>query len=406
MGEQNESLRQALRLRRALIGMIGGMAFVVLAWTAREFGLVDLSRSGFWLLYGGWLLGYLLLVAVIYSGRNLRLRDPSCTEAQILWGAGGTLMLYPLAPQLAPLCFLALVVIGLFGAFRLHNARYVVINVLIAIGAGAGFLVNQVFWPGIGDTVAASVSFAAFLLAMAVVTVIGLELSAYRRVLTQRNDELTLAFDRLREMAIRDELTGIHNRRFLMDVLQQQKAQHERRTEQVFSVCFVDLDHFKRVNDVFGHAKGDLVLKRFAEIAQKAVREEDYVGRFGGEEFVLVLVGTPKDNAVLVAERIRKQMTGLSISDELPDFRITASVGIGQHVRGESVEATLARADAALYEAKRSGRNRIVLAPDPNPEELAAGGAEDNRPAAVEREGSRRGNRQGNRQGSIRGQSG
>lgn len=372
MSERNDEQRQALRLRRALIGMIGGLAFVVLAWTAREFGLVDVPATGFWLLYGPWLFGYAALVALIYSGRNQRFKDPSCTEAQILWGVLGTLMFYPLAPQLAGLCHVALLVIGLFGAFRLSNARYAAMNVLIAVGASAAFAFNHFAWPGIGDTVAASIGFAAFLLAMAVVTVVGLELNGYRRVLVQRNDQLTLAFDRLREMAIRDELTGIHNRRFLMDVLQQQKAQHERRLEQVFSVCFVDLDHFKRVNDVFGHGKGDLVLKRFAEIAQKGVREEDYVGRFGGEEFVLVLVGTPKDNAVLVAERIRKQMTGLSISDELPDFRISASFGISEHQRGEAVETTLARADAALYEAKRAGRNRVVLAEDPSPEEVAA----------------------------------
>jgi len=372
MGERNDEQRQALRLRRALIGMIGSLAFVVLAWAARESGLVDVQATGFWLLYGPWLLGYAALVALIYTGRNQRFKDPSCTEAQILWAALGALILYPLAPQLAGLCHLALLVVGLFGAFRLSNARYVVMNLLIAVAATAAFAFNRFAWPGLGDTVAASIAYTAFLLAMAVVTVGGLELNGYRRVLVQRNDQLTLAFDRLREMAIRDELTGIHNRRFLMDVLQQQKAQHERRLEQVFSVCFVDLDHFKRVNDVFGHGKGDLVLKRFAEIAQKAVREEDYVGRFGGEEFVLVLVGTPKDNAVLVAERIRKQMTGLSISDELPDFRISASFGISEHQRGEAVETTLARADAALYEAKRAGRNCVVLAQDPTPEEVAA----------------------------------
>ncbi|MCC5888740.1 MAG: diguanylate cyclase [Gammaproteobacteria bacterium] len=379
MGERNDDQRQALRLRRALIGMIGGLAFVVLAWTARELGLLHIQAAGFWLLFGPWLLGYAALVALIYSGRNQTFTDPSCTEAQILWAALGAIIFFPLAPQLAVLGYLALMVVGLFGAFRLTNARYLTVNLLITLGAGAAFAFSYFTRPGMGDTVAANIAFTAFLLAMAMATVVGLELNGYRRALQRRNDQLTLAFDRLREMAIRDELTGIHNRRFLMDVLQQQRAQHERRLEQVFTICFVDLDHFKRVNDVFGHSKGDLVLKRFAEIAQKSVREEDYVGRFGGEEFVLVLVGTPKNNAILVAERIRKQMNGLSISDELPDFRITASFGISEHVRGEAVETTLARADAALYEAKRAGRNRVVLAEDPSPEEVvaeAAAGAE------------------------------
>ncbi len=372
MAEQNDEQRQALRLRRSLIGMIGSLAFVVLAWSAREFGLVAVGGGTFWLLFAPWLLGYAGFVGLILSGRNLRLNDPSCTGPQVLWSALGPVLLYPLAPELAALCFLALVSAGLFGAFRLDPNRYMALNFAIVLAAGAGFVFNLLFWPGIGDTMAATLAFAAFLVAMAVVTAAGLELNSFRRVLMDRNEQLLQAFGRLRDMSIRDELTGIHNRRFLMDVLQQQRAQHDRREEHVFSVAFVDLDHFKRVNDVFGHSKGDLVLKRFAEIAAKAVREVDYVARFGGEEFVLVLVGTPKENAVLVAERIRRQMAALAISDELPDFRISASFGISQHMSGEPIEETLARADAALYDAKHTGRNRVVLAPDPAPVDVTA----------------------------------
>ncbi len=374
MAEHSDEQRQALRLRRSLIGMIGSLAFVVLAWIAREHGLVAVGASIFWLLFGPWLLGYAAIVGVIVSGRNRSLRDPSCTELQVLWAALGPLLLMPLAPVLAALCYLAWVSAGLFGAFRLEAARYVVLNAIIALIGGAGFAASLMFSPGIGDTMAATLGFAGFLLAMAVVTAAGLELGGFRRMLVERNEQLTHAFERLRDMSVRDELTGLHNRRFLMDVLQQQKAQHDRQAEQLFSVAFVDLDHFKRVNDVFGHTKGDLVLKRFAEIASRAVREVDYVARFGGEEFVLVLVGTPKENAVVVAERIRRRMARLVISDELPDFRISASFGISQHRVGEPVEATLTRADEALYEAKRAGRNRVVLAPDVPPEDAVGAG--------------------------------
>ncbi|MCC5873330.1 MAG: GGDEF domain-containing protein [Gammaproteobacteria bacterium] len=364
MSERNDEQRQALRLRRALIGMIGCLAFVVLAWTAREFGLVALPTTGFWLLFGSWAAGYAALVALIHTGRNQGLKDPSCTVPQILWAALGALMLLLLAPELFALSWLALLVVGLFGAFRLSSRRYVTINLMIAGAATAAFVFNRVVWPGVGDTAAAALGYTAFLLALAVVTVVGLELSGYRRELVQRSEQFAQACDRLREMAIRDELTGLHNRRFLMDVLQQQKARHDRRPGQVFSVCFVALDHFRRVNDMFGHCKSDLVLKRFAEIARKAVREEDYVGRFGGEEFLLLLADTPKDNAALVAERIRRRMADLLISDEVPDFRVSASFGISAHQPGEEVETTLARADEALHAAGRGGRNRVALAAD------------------------------------------
>jgi len=219
MSERNDEQRQALRLRRALIGMIGCLASVVLAWTAREFGLVALPATGFWLLFGSWAAGYAALVVLIHTGRNQGLKDPSCTVPQILWAALGALMLLLLAPELFALSWLALLVVGLFGAFRLSSRRYVTINLMIAGAATAAFVFNRVVWPGVGDTAAAALGYTAFLLALAVVTLVGLELSGYRRELVQRSEQFAQACDRLREMAIRDELTGLHNRRFLMDVL-------------------------------------------------------------------------------------------------------------------------------------------------------------------------------------------
>ncbi|MDZ7827898.1 MAG: GGDEF domain-containing protein [Gammaproteobacteria bacterium] len=163
-------------------------------------------------------------------------------------------------------------------------------------------------------------------------------------------------------MTIRDELTGLHNRRHLMEVLARLDAEARRDPGHRFALCFVDLDHFKRVNDVFGHGRGDEILKRFAAIARDAVREVDHVVRLGGEEFVLVLVGAGEDDARLVAERIRVRLAALSVSERIPDFRISASFGVTGHRPGEHFETTLNRADHALYEAKRGGRDRLVVA--------------------------------------------
>lgn len=336
-------------------------AFLLVAWVARGLGLVELGPAAFWILFGPWLLGAGAFVLFIGSGRNLHLRDPSLTIPQIFWAAGGPILLYPFVPELAQLSHLALLTIGLFGAFRLSNVRYVLVNLVLVAGLGVAFVVQQALWSGRLDLTTALIGYAGWVCAFGVVTAVGFELNGFRRKLTERNDELTLAFDRLRDMAVRDELTGIHNRRFLMDVLAQQKALADRSPSHHFTLCYLDIDHFKRVNDVFGHARGDLVLRQFAQIAANAVRDVDYVARLGGEEFVLVLVGTDAEGARIVTDRIRAQLGSLSLAEGLSDFRITASAGITEYVRGEPIETTRARADAALYRAKREGRDRVVF---------------------------------------------
>ena len=381
-----EAERQSLRLRRALIAIGGCVAFTAVAWTARGFGLVELGPIAFWVLFGPWLLGCSAFAALIRFGVNERLADPSMTVPQLLWAALGPLMLHPFAPAVPVLTYLGLVVIGLFGAFRLGNVRYALVNAALATGLALALAGQIALWPDRVQLATSVIGYAGCVLALAVITLVGFELNGFRRELTARNDELVLAFDRLREMAVRDELTGIHNRRFLMEALAQQKALADRSSAHNFTLCFVDLDHFKRVNDVIGHGKGDLVLKRFAQIASDAVRDVDYVARLGGEEFVLVLVGTDATGAAVVAERIRVGLADVTVSDLLPEFRITASCGITEYQKGEPVDGTMSRADAALYRAKRAGRDRIVVADGTEQDETFAADAL----AAVEASGELR----------------
>ncbi|MEE4299471.1 MAG: GGDEF domain-containing protein [Pseudomonadales bacterium] len=331
------------------------------AWIACGAGLVELGPVGFWVLFGPWLVGAAAFVLFIDSGLNLDRRDPALTIPQILWAAAGPILLVPFVPDFTELSLLGLLTIGLFGAFRLSNVRYLLTNLVLVGGLGVALVLQQVLWSGRVDLSASLIGYAALVCAFGVVTAVGFELNGFRRQLTERNDELTVAFDRLREMAVRDDLTGIHNRRFLMDVLAQQKALADRSPNHHFTLCYLDIDHFKRVNDVFGHAQGDRVLRQFARISAEAVRDVDYVARLGGEEFVLVLVGTDAEGARVVAERIRDQLSTLAISDADPEFRISASAGITEYVTGEPVDRTCARADAALYRAKADGRDQVVL---------------------------------------------
>jgi diguanylate cyclase (GGDEF)-like protein len=198
---------------------------------------------------------------------------------------------------------------------------------------------------------------------LVIALVVADQVATLREALTGRTTELERALARVRDLAMRDDLTGLYNRRQLMEYLYRQKALADRGTL-AFALCYVDLDHFKRVNDLFGHKQGDEVLKAFADIARKVVREEDFVARIGGEEFVMVLTNATLAEAVQVSNRLRRQTQLMVIDPKAPDFAVTASVGVAAYRAREAVEQLMSRADSAMYAAKTQGRNRVVVAPE------------------------------------------
>ena len=165
------------------------------------------------------------------------------------------------------------------------------------------------------------------------------------------------------QRAIIDSLTSLYNRRFLFEFMQQQIVQ-ARRYNQPLSVLMLDLDHFKRVNDTYGHESGDLVLKLFALRLKETLRESDIAARYGGEEFVAVLPNTNLKGALELAEKIRLVTLDVNLAQFLPDLpSISVSVGVASFPNhGRSVEQLQRAADAALYQAKQAGRNRVVSA--------------------------------------------
>lgn len=156
-----------------------------------------------------------------------------------------------------------------------------------------------------------------------------------------------------------DPLTGLANRRTSERRLQTERARASRR-QAALSVFMLDLDHFKRVNDTWGHACGDLVLVEVARVMQEELRGSDLGARFGGEEFLAVLPDTDAAQALQVAERIRERIAALEIAASDDRIRVTASIGIATMLADEPMDALVARADAALYAAKAGGRNRCV----------------------------------------------
>ncbi|MDQ1298152.1 MAG: hypothetical protein QG558_691 [Campylobacterota bacterium] len=163
--------------------------------------------------------------------------------------------------------------------------------------------------------------------------------------------------DQLMAMATHDQLTGVYNRHYLVDDLSKRMSQSKRHNE-ALSVIMVDIDHFKNVNDTFGHLMGDLILKAVAKVVGESARKEDTAARFGGEEFVLVLDNCTAYDALIKAERLRSKIEAL-----MPEsIAVTASFGVAQldaHI--QQYEELLKNADTALYAAKEEGRNRVVL---------------------------------------------
>lgn len=168
-------------------------------------------------------------------------------------------------------------------------------------------------------------------------------------------------YSRTRELAVRDELTDLYNRRHFREVfpLEIKRAQ---RFKQQLSLLMIDLDQFKRFNDTYGHLEGDRCLRELARLMSSNIREVDLIGRFGGEEFVVLLPNTIKPDALIVAEKLRQIVRSNPFRPASGETAIlTVSVGVASYpLDGESPEVLLDAADAALYQAKWAGRDRVV----------------------------------------------
>ena len=175
------------------------------------------------------------------------------------------------------------------------------------------------------------------------------------QALDAANETLRHKNEELETLSVTDGLTGLHNRRRLMESLTDE-VRRSQRLKHTFSVLMVDVDHFKKYNDTFGHLAGDGVLARVAALLREATREVDDVARYGGEEFLVMLPETGMTEALEIAERVRARVA----AEVFPGRRITVSIGVSEFpLYGNTPEQVIAAADEALYEAKREGRDRV-----------------------------------------------
>ncbi len=216
-------------------------------------------------------------------------------------------------------------------------ARMTVFGMILALPAGVGFIAAHRI------QIASREAFAA--------------LEHAERELSRRKQLET----ELRRTAATDPLTGVFNRRHYLPLFQRE-FERALRYRQPLALCLLDLDHFKRINDTYGHAAGDTALRTIADICRSELRETDVLGRLGGEEFVVLLPNTTAENAKAAAERIRARLAATEIVEGGQRFRVSTTIGVTELRPGDrQIDDLIQRADHALYAGKEAGRNRVQL---------------------------------------------
>ncbi len=298
-----------------------------------------------------------------FRGWNLHLKDPNLTAEQMLLSVLPALyvMYYVSDPQARSAFLLLALTPLLYGMLGLNTRRFLVVAIINFFAYLSLLTLLMRFRPHQLNTEGDSVQLVALAGAMLQMALLGGYIYELRMKLRNRNEALNEALATISEMALRDELTGTYNRRHLMETLEHE-ANRCTRGAAAFCLCILDLDHFKSINDTHGHLAGDQVLKEVAELIEQNMRQIDCLGRYGGEEFMLIMPQTGLAGAELKADRLRTAVAGLRFPELGQDFSITLSIGVAEHSPGEPVPALIKRADKALYRAKGAGRDRVICA--------------------------------------------
>ena len=348
--------RQEIRVERVRVGVAATIMTMGMTIAISLAGFIAMNDA--LVFVGGAGLAAAVFYALIRSGASLRFRDPSMTVPMLL--VSGALITYlVLTGPLARPAFISFYLIAfMFGVLTLETRRLIWVAIAY-LGFYAVMIVASVAWLGDEGLQRELFRLLFFSLLIAWFTVLGGYISGLRGKLRQANHDLTDALARAEELATTDSLTGCGNRRQVVSMLGLEAARAAR--GEPFCVCMADLDHFKSINDRRGHAAGDQVLVAFATAARRALRPTDSLGRWGGEEFLIVLAQTARAEAEKIAERLRGLIEACAIP-ALPDVRVTVSIGVAEHTPGETALQTVERADQAMYAAKQAGRNRVVAA--------------------------------------------
>jgi diguanylate cyclase len=299
---------------------------------------------------------------VFARGWNLGFADPTLTIAQLCLGFGSQIVFLILAPQLGLMFLTTIFIVLAFGALTMSVRQFVWAWLVVGMLVGLVIVLmgDQLSIP-VSNLAERAVVWLALFSTLGRVIYLDLFVGQLQQRLRQRNQELQVSLERIEKLASVDELTQTWNRRTFLQFVENETMRMTR-SGGVYCLAILDIDHFKSVNDVHGHLLGDDVLKCFAQTVSNALRGTDTIGRYGGEEFMVLLPDTPLEGGLLAAERIRLLVEQTDWEQIAPGLKVTVSIGITASSPGCLVTELLGRSDTALYEAKRAGRNQTVIA--------------------------------------------
>jgi diguanylate cyclase (GGDEF)-like protein len=302
---------------------------------------------------------YLLLSE---TGFTERFKDHYFVAPQLFISVAIMLAFTYVVPEVGVMFLCTLFVIFNFGSLRSTPWQSAVLWTATTAGLAALFLLTDkpIGLPH-GNPLERLAAMLMFALTIGRCMFLGLFSSSMRYSLYQSGQKLKEAYRRIEELAEIDELTGSFNRRCIMRVLEEEISRGQR-TGSPCSIALIDLDLFKRINDAFGHPTGDEVLRTFAITTFANIRTIDRFGRYGGEEFLLILPDTTEQSAARMLDRLRGIIAELDWSAFSPGMQVTISAGLATLRENETSDHFLARADRALYASKARGRNRVTSA--------------------------------------------
>src|SRR5262245_61288326 len=353
---QEQISRQQVRLERLAIAVAACVVTVGITLGVTLGGYLPHTAAAIYIGLVAALCSVFVLITA--SGLNRRFSDPGLTVPQLV--AAGLVVSYGAyeGAEARP-AFMAMYLIAyMFGVFAL-GVRGLLWVAIFYVACYAGVVSLAVVMRPEATDVRREISRVVGLaLMLGWMTLLGRYVSRLRQNLRRANEDLKRALARAEDLANHDGLTWCYTRRRSMAMLWVEAKRAQRGSP--LSVCLIDLDRCKDINAEHGHLAGDDVLTQFAATAQTQLRATDFLGRYGGEEFVVGLSQTALAEAGVVAERIREAVERRPFSSLPPGKRVTVSIGIVEHCPPDPIDRTLSRVDAALYEAKHRGRNCVV----------------------------------------------
>jgi diguanylate cyclase (GGDEF)-like protein len=306
-------------------------------------------------------LGLSAFYVALRSGWSKQRDDPALTAVQMGFAFLMLGVAYVLTPTLRGTLLVVNPLVLLFGAFTLTPRQCRQLGAVATVVQGLAMLMSVGLQVSREDSNLELINFLCCAVIFATAADMAARLSTIREQLRIQKRALNTALERVAALARQDDLTQLPNRRHAIEMMEYE-GRRAQRDKVPPSICMLDIDHFKRINDTHGHAAGDDVLRMLARGAVSALRGPDILARWGGEEFILLMPETPAAEALQVVERLRQRLVHSELWLQRPELQVTFSAGIAVLAADESIQDTVARADAALYRAKQEGRNRTVLA--------------------------------------------